>query len=109
MADNGFFIMEIVFSILLNIYFIYVGYLAWFRWSPMAVRHILGSLAFISITQIANIQSYRSTGPSDYFFWLEIAGFLIIYLLYQITARYCCRLLFPDLTSHDPIPKEANT
>lgn len=66
----------------------------------MAIRHTLGSLAFQVIVQIDNFhQSHRSTASPDYLLLLEIAGFLVIYLLYRITSRYCCYLLFPDSVS----------
>jgi hypothetical protein len=88
-----------VFGILLGLYFSYIGFLGWFRFSPLAVRHIVGVLAFMLFGAIPRAAHRFESADSPELFALYsvgvLGGALISYLVYRRVVSYCCRQLFP--------------
>ena len=105
-SGGAFGIAFAVFGVLLGVYFTRVGYLVWFRWSPLAVRHVVGTLAFLLLGQLTRLINPRPTSPSDWSVFWPLAGFLAIYLLYQFIVARCLRLLFPvPIPATNPPPR----
>lgn len=106
-SGEGFGIGFSVFGILLGLYLSYIGFLGWFRFSPRAVRHLLGALAFMLVSTIGGasrrFESVESSELSAFYF---LGGGLILYLLYRWAVSYCCRSLFP--ISHGANPQIPN-
>ncbi len=94
-SGGAFGIAFAVFGILLGVYFTRVGYLVWFRWSPLAVRHVIGTLAFLLLGQLVRFVHPHATGLPDWSVFWPLAAFLAIYFLYQFAVARCLRLLFP--------------
>ena len=102
MSGNVFSIAFAVICVLLGVYFTRVGYLVWFRWSPLAVRHVIGTLAFLLIGKLSPSHPHGTGSPGWWALWW-FAGFLVIYFLYQSAVAYCSRLLFPvSVPAADP-------
>ena len=74
-SGGAFGIAFAVFGILLGVYFTRVGYLVWFRWSPLAVRHVVGTLAFLLLGQLTRFINPRPTSPSDWSVFWHACGF----------------------------------
>ncbi len=98
-----------VLTILFGLYFCYIGFLGWFRFSPLAVRHIVGILAlclFGSISEaVRHFESAAAPGRSALYPLCSLAGALLVYLLYRWVVSYCCRYLFP--LKPPPLPGSA--
>ena len=80
-------------GLLMSAYLTFVGYLTWWRWSPAAVRHLVGTGAFVLCSFLGHPR-----GPSSppYLFLLAL---LLSYPLYRLAASRCCRRLFPTRPS----------
>lgn len=80
----------------LDAYLIYVGYLLWFRFSPLAVRHICGILAFGLLC--GTPRAFESN--RDIEAWWQSFVFLAwagsIFLAYHFGSRRLNRWLFPE-------------
>jgi hypothetical protein len=92
-----------LFPLFVAVYFLYVAYLVWFRYSPRAVLHICGTLGFfvlglaLRFLDVADIDvSHGAT------LWQPFAflGFLVfVFFAYRAASRYLSRLLFPPSNS----------
>ena len=62
------------FFIFLAGYFVYVGYLVWFKPSPLAVRHVCGLIGFYVLTLFMELldPSHDSFSPWKSFSYREI-------------------------------------
>ena len=88
-AFSGFFIF-------LAGYFVYVGYLVWFKPSPLAVRHVCGLIGFYVLTLFMELldPSHDSFSPWKSFAFL---GCLIaVYFGYKAASRWLSQKMFPD-------------
>ncbi len=93
---DGLMIGFTIFPLVLALYFLYVAYLVWFKFSPLAVRHVCGILAFYALMLMTNL--FRPNRPSSENPWLAfvfLGGLVIVYFIYGATTRYFNRLLFP--------------
>ena len=83
------------FGVMVAGYLLYVAWLVWWRFSPLAVRHVCGVLAVYAWSQIPHSQS-RSPAMG-----LVLFGSLIgMYVVYRAVSYFVNCLLFP-------IPREA--
>jgi len=101
--DLAFSVVVGAIQILLGLYLSYVGYLVWFRLSPHAVRHVLGTLAFVLLGALgSSADHHRLIRSSDVFEAISFAiGVIAFYILYRCMVAYCCNRLFPA-TPRDP-------
>jgi hypothetical protein len=107
-SRDGFSIGISAFGILLGCYFCYVGFLGWLRFSPLAVRHILRTLAFMQVGTIGRAEQRFEFNDSPEFTALcFFGGWLLFYLLYRWVVSYCCRQLFP-IPLNDVNPQVSN-
>lgn len=63
------------FSLMLGAYLVRVGYISWFRFSPRAVRHICGSVAFFVLTQVAPTHDANTAFGGVIFFGCLVAAY----------------------------------
>jgi hypothetical protein len=86
----------------LPVYLVYVAYLVWFRFSPLAVRHICGTLAFLMLGLVTTLfDPTRDSGTP----WRSLAflGCLLAALMgYRIASERLSRWLFPQSASRVP-------
>jgi len=93
---NGWRLALNLFSLLLGSYLVYVGYLVWFRLSPLAVRHVCGLLGMYVFSLAMKLVDVRSDPSSP---WASVAflGCLFgVYFGYKAVSRWLSRQLFPD-------------
>jgi hypothetical protein len=83
------------FPLALAAYFSYVAYLVWFRFSPLAVRHICGTLGFLILVLATNLfdPSRHSAAPCAAFAFL--GSLVAAYFAYRVASNQLSQLLFP--------------
>ncbi len=76
----------------------YVGYLVWFRWSPLAVQHVVGVLAFLVWAMASRYAFHRpSAAAPDWTLALPMVGLVVLLFCYRWLTAYWCRQLFPPV------------
>lgn len=80
-------------------YFVYVTYLVWFRFSPLAVRHICGAIGFYVLALITKLfDPVRDSGTP-----LAALAFLgclvVVSFAYRFASDRLSRWLFPESAS----------
>ena len=77
-------------------YFIYVAYLVWFRFSPLAVRHICGTLALYVLALVTKLfDSFFDLGmPWEGF--ASLGCFVAAYVAYDVASVRLSRWLFSE-------------
>ena len=95
-------------ALVISVYESYVGYLVWFRWSPLAVRQVTGVLAFLVWTLAAAYAPHESpAGTPDWMMMAPMAGLVILYAGYRWLTAYWCERLFPFTTDAASLPSQA--
>ena len=92
--QQGWMIFFLVLPLLVAVYFIYAAYLVWFRFSPVAVKHICGALGFYVVTLFPKV--FERFRDAD---WMPIAflgSLLVVYLAYRVVSHRLSRWLFPE-------------
>ena len=85
-----------VLSLGLSVYLGYVAFLVWFRFSPPAVRHICGFLAFSLLpitTEFLNPLNETDTALSSI---LSLGVLVAVYFAYRFASVRLIRLLFDN-------------
>lgn len=80
----------------LALYLIYVAYLAWRRFSPLAVRHVCGVLAFGALVLIASLFTPMDGSHIPRGGFVYLGGLIAVYYCYQAAARHLTRLIFTE-------------
>lgn len=80
------------------VYALYVGWLAWFRLSPLAVRHVCGVLGFLVLMVPSHfMRPAMLQHDHDRDMWIPLAYFgslLLVLFLYRLASERLSRLLF---------------
>jgi hypothetical protein len=105
--------LSLLFGVLFGVYMIYVAYLATFKYSPLAVRHVCGALAFIALGPLTHplIQSHTDshrTGPH----WKEFAFLIclvVLYYAYRAASNRLNGFLFPEVQPMKCVPQLRET
>lgn len=85
-------------QVALALYLFWVTYLAWFRFSPQAVRQCCGVMGFIVLITFFTLLSPGSRGANPFLTLLAIpAAFAAVLWGYRRFARSLNRLLFPPV------------
>ena len=81
--------------IFLGLYLLYVGYLIWWRFSPLAIRHICGVIAFYSLG-IFQIFVEWLTGPqlSVVSGIISLFSLIGVFCFYRWAFKYFTRFMF---------------
>jgi hypothetical protein len=77
-------------GILFAIYFFYVAYLVWFRYSPLAVRHVVAVFILYLWSKIPTTDDRTPAAGL-----VLLVSLVAMYLAYRLATRYLNRLLFP--------------
>ena len=93
---NPWMILLAAFPLAMSAYLIYVGYLVWFRFSPLAVRHICGALGFYIITLVPKISDPSRDPSSPWGPFLFLACLVAVYFGYRSISGKLSRWLFPE-------------
>lgn len=97
---NLWMILLAAFPLALAVYLVYVAYLVWFRFSPLAVRHICGALGFYGFTLLTPLFNPGPGGPDTAWSALAFLGCIVgVYLAYRVASNRLSRLLFPESIS----------
>jgi hypothetical protein len=94
---NPWMIVLAIFPLALALYFIYVAYLVWFRFSPLAMRHICGALGFyvlMLLTKLFDRDLDTTWAPSAF-----LGCLVIVYFAYRVASNRLSRWLFPESIS----------
>jgi hypothetical protein len=78
------------------IYFIWVGYLVWFRFSPLAVRHTCGAVAFHLLGLVTNALAAIPQPLTPWralVFWSSLVA---VYIMYRVASDRLNRRIFPE-------------
>ena len=97
-------ILFFVLALLFAIYFVWVGYLVWFRFSPRAVMHVCGMLGFYSLGLIFQLIEPAAGQEPDLLksLWFGFGGLgslVFVFWGYRAASRYLSRVIFSDLQS----------
>ena len=86
--------------------FLRAAYLAWFRWSPLAIRHVVGGVFFlITLLCLFYVPFHAPTGWGLFSF---LAAFPVCYILYRLIAYSLSRYAFPPSSDATPLPNSRN-
>jgi nitrate/nitrite transporter NarK len=86
-----------VFALALAVYCIYVAYLVWFRFSPLAVRHICGAVGVYILTLLWDV--FKRSRDADWMPFAFLGSFFVIYIVYRVASHRLSRWLFPETSS----------
>ena len=75
-------------------YFIYAAYLVWFRFSPVAVRHVCGALGFYTLTLFP--KAFEQFRDAEWMPFAFLGCLFAVYVAYRVVSRYLSRWLFPE-------------
>lgn len=84
--------------LLLGVYCLYVGYLTWWRFSPIAVRHVCGAVGYFSLLCLLGIDGkflHHPVEPSPGWAFGFLGVLLLVHFLYRLASERLSRLLFP--------------
>lgn len=83
--------------VFLGLYLVYVGYLTWFRFSPLAIRHICGVIAFylLGVVQVV-LDIFVGSQLSVASGIIALFSLIAVICLYCWAFKYYNRLLFGD-------------
>jgi hypothetical protein len=82
----------------LAVFLLRAAYLAWFRWSPLAVRHIVGTFAFFLTIWLVALSPGFAT----------LVAFPVCYVAYRFWSSRLARYAFPANTSAMPCSNDRN-
>ena len=83
-----------VFLLLLLASFLFrAAYLTWFRWSPLALRHVINAVFFF--VTLAWMYSMLFLLPQVWGFFACVVGVFVWYTIYQTVAYLMIRNVFP--------------
>ena len=92
---DGWMILLAIFPVALSVYFLYVSYLVWFRFSPLAVRHICGALGFCLLAVITKFFNPARDSHAAWPAFVSLGSLIVVYLAYRVASDRLSRLLFP--------------
>lgn len=81
-----------VFVTLVAIYLLYVAYLVWWKYSPLAVRHLVAVLSLYLWTKIPATEDRTPASGL-----IILSSFAAMYVAYRLASYYLNRLLFPAI------------
>ena len=93
---NPWMILLAAFPLALAGYFIYVAYLVWFRFSPIAVRHICGALGFYLLMLITKLFDPSRDSGTPWAAFAFLGCLVVVYFAYRVASDRLSRLLFPE-------------
>lgn len=79
-------------GILFAIYFFYIAYLVWWKYSPLAVRHLVAVLTLYLWTKIPTTEDRTPASGL-----IILGSFAAMYVAYRLASYYLNRLLFPAI------------
>jgi catechol 2,3-dioxygenase-like lactoylglutathione lyase family enzyme len=85
------------FSLAVDAYFIYAAYLVWFRFSPLAVRHMCGLLGFSALVLVAKLADPLHHPHTPWAPLISLAGLGAVYFGYRAASNRLSRFLFPQI------------
>ena len=88
-----------LFPFALAVYFVWVAYLVWFRFSPLAVRHICGALGFYGLTLAARLVGPPRDPEMPWGSFAFLGCLVVIYIAYKFASDRLSRWLFPKSAS----------
>ena len=88
----------LTFPLILNGYFIYVAYLVWFKFSPLAVRHVFASLGIYLFGRFTPIFFWEPFWykPESWHPITSVGCLIAIYLADRLVSYGVRRLPFPE-------------
>jgi hypothetical protein len=89
-------ILFATFSLAISAYFMYVAYLVWLRFSPLAVQHVCGALAFYVLILIMRLFELSRNRDQPWIGFALPGSFVAVYIAYRVASHRLSRLLFPE-------------
>jgi len=92
-----------IFPLAISFYFIYVAYLVWFNFSPLAVRHICGALGLYLLTLVPKLFKPLDDAEAAWPAFAFFGCLVIVYSGLRVASSRLSRWLFPKSVSgvHD--------
>jgi hypothetical protein len=88
-----------VFSLAISAYLMYAAYLVWFRFSPLAVRHVCGALGFCVLMLLMQLPDWSRIPDQPWMEFAFLGSFVAVYIAYRLASNRLSRLLFPESSS----------
>jgi hypothetical protein len=82
------------------------SYLAWFRWSPLAIRHLVGGVFFF--VTLAGAYYVASIAPGAWGTFCFLGVLLVFYASYRLITVALSRFAFPTLAHAASTPNARN-
>lgn len=94
-----------VLSLIIDAWLLWIGYLVWFRFSPLAVRQACGALGFAAFFGLITTVAIYFPIDANNAGWNLLASlgcFVFVLVAYRVLSRYLNRVIFP--LSRAPLP-----
>ncbi len=88
-----------VFPLVFGVYFVYVGYLVWFKYSPLAVRHICGTVAFYVFVLVSKLFGAGREAEPSWVTFAPLGCLFVVFFAYRLASARLSRWLFPESAS----------
>jgi hypothetical protein len=96
-------VLMVVFPLAFGLYFIYVAYLVWFKFSPLAVRHICGALGFYLLAPVAMLFDPSRDSGTPWTAFAFLGCLVVVYFTYRLASDRLNKLLFPQSVPGDQL------
>lgn len=87
------------FTLALAVYFLFVAYLVWFRFSPRAVRHVCGVLGFYVLMSTTKLFPSVHNSDTSWMAFVFLGLLVGVYFAYRWASTRLSRYLFPEAGS----------
>ena len=98
-GENWVIVMMGFLFVVLGLYLLYVGYLTWRRFSPLAIRHICGVIAFYLLASVQIAMDHLNSPQ-----WLTESGIVSLvclisaFIFYRWAAKHFIQKIFGNET-----------
>lgn len=85
-----------MFSFGIAAYLLYVAFLVWFRFSPLAVRHVCGALGFYALSLATNCLNPERLASTPWISFAWLGCLIAVYFGYKAASRWLSRRIFTE-------------
>lgn len=92
-------VLSIMFNLLIlliAVWLLWIGYIVWFRLSPLGIQQAFGALGASAILTIMMLTPLDDRRNAVWYFLAFVIWFAFVVAAYPLVSRYFIRILFPE-------------